>query len=57
MENKRVFVCAFMCPECGKVIKVWKETEIITPAQKAEKKTQYIAEKDAQTTLEVTEET
>jgi hypothetical protein len=51
MPSKRVFVCAFPCPECGKVVKVFKETEILVPAQKAEKKELYVAEKDAQTTL------
>ena len=51
MTTKKVSICAFLCPECGKVIKVFKETEIIVPAQKAEKKERYIAEKDAQTML------
>jgi hypothetical protein len=51
MSQKKMFVCAFLCPECGKTIKVFKETEIIVPAQKAEKKESYVAEKDAQTTL------
>lgn len=50
-SKKKVFVCAFACPECGKVIKLFKETEILVPAQKAETNVHYIAEKDVQMTL------
>jgi glutaredoxin len=46
-------VCSVECPYCAKVIDILKETEVITPAVKAEKKETYVAEKSVQTTLSI----
>jgi len=52
-NKKKVHVCTIECPDCAKIIEVFKEVEIITPAEKAEKKERYFAEKSIQTTLSV----
>jgi hypothetical protein len=50
---KKVHGCTIECPECAKIIDVFKEVEVIVPAQKAEKKERYFAEKSIQMTLDV----
>lgn len=49
-------VCTIECPHCTGIIDVIKETEVITPAQKAEKKVSYRAVKSVQTSLSISEE-
>jgi len=53
IKPKRAHECTVECPYCAKIIDVYKETEVITPAQKAEKRVRYIAEKSVQTTLSI----
>jgi len=48
-------VCTIECPHCAQLIDVIKETEIIEPAVKAEKKVSYRAEKSVQTSLSISE--
>lgn len=48
-------VCTIECPHCTGLIDVIKETEVIEPAVKAEKKVSYRAEKSVQTSLSVSE--
>lgn len=48
-------ICTIECPHCAGIIDVLKETEVITPAQKAEKKVTFRAEKSKQTTLSISE--
>ena len=48
-------ICTIECPYCAKIIDVIKDTEVISPAQKAEKKVTYHAEKSRQTSLSVSE--
>lgn len=48
-------VCTIECPHCTQIVDVIKDTEIITPAQKAEKKVSYRAEKSEQTKLSISE--
>lgn len=52
---KKTHLCTIECPECAKIIEVFKETEVITPAEKAEKKERFFAEKSTQTTLSVSQ--
>ena len=51
---KRTFLGTVQCPECDADINIFKETEIITPAEPAEKEERLIAEhlKGKQTTLD-----
>lgn len=44
-------VCTIECPHCAKIIDIIKETEVISPAQKAEKKVTFRAVKSVQTSL------
>jgi len=55
MPLKRKHECTVECPHCLKIIDVIKLTETIMPAQKADKKVSYIAEKSIQTTLSIGE--
>lgn len=55
MKKKKSHECPIECPHCSGIIDVFKETETISPAQKAEKKVTYIAEKSVQTTLSISE--
>ena len=48
-------VCTIECPHCAELIDVIKETEVITPAVKAERKVTYKAEKSVQTSLPISE--
>lgn len=45
------FICTVECPHCAKIVDVKKDTEIITPGTKAEKKVTFRAEKSTQTHL------
>lgn len=45
MATKKKNVCTVECPYCAKILEVIKETEVVTPAQKAEKKERYYTEK------------
>ena len=49
------YVCTIECPYCAKIIDVIKETEILEPAVKAEKKVTYHAAKSTQTSLSISE--
>ena len=49
------FICTIECPHCAKIVDVLKDTEVITPATKAEKKVTFQAEKSKQTTLSISE--
>lgn len=51
MATKRTLVCEIECPHCEKGVRIFKETETITPAVKAEKKEDFVAEKTTQTKL------
>lgn len=55
MPQKRKHECTVECPHCAKIIDVIKLTETITPAQKADKKVSYVAEKSVQTHLSIAE--
>ena len=55
MTQKIKHECTVECPYCAKIIDIIRLTEIITPAEKADKKASYIAEKSIQTTLSVSE--
>jgi len=55
MLKKKLHMCTVECPYCSKIIDVLKEVEIITPAQKAEKKEIWFTEKSVQTTLSISE--
>lgn len=48
-------ICTIECPECAKVIDVFKETEVLVEPVAAEKKERFYAEKSAQTTLSVSQ--
>lgn len=54
-DLKHKIICTVECPECAKVIDIYKETEVLHPAEPAEKKERYYAEKSAQTTLSVSQ--
>ena len=52
MPKKKIkYIAEVDCPHCGKRLVVREETEIITPAEPAEKEVRYFAEKSTQTTL------
>jgi len=44
-------ICWVVCAYCGKDLQIIKETEIIVPAEKAEKKERFYASKVNQTKL------
>lgn len=54
-KKKKGHICTIECPYCAKIVDVYKEEEVITPAQKAEKKVTYRAEKSVQTSLSISE--
>ena len=54
-KKKKGHICTAECPYCAGIFDVYKEEEIITPAQKAEKKITYRVEKSLQTQLSHTE--
>jgi hypothetical protein len=45
------FIADITCPSCKNIIRVMKETKIITPAEKAEKEELYYAEASVQKKL------
>lgn len=51
MATNKSLICKIGCPYCEKSIEVFKETEVIQPAVKAEKRENYVAEKALQTQL------
>jgi hypothetical protein len=55
MPHSKKLVCTVECPHCTKIIDVFKEEEILSPAMKAEKKVTYSTEKSIQTTLSISQ--
>lgn len=51
IEKIKKTICRIKCPYCSKPIKIIKETEIFSPAVKADKEEIFIAEKSSQITL------
>lgn len=52
MKNKK-HLCTVECPHCAGILEVYKETEVITPAQQAQKKITFYTEKSTQKTLDI----
>lgn len=50
---KKKFICTVNCPYCGESLDVTKETEIIVPAEPAEKRERFIPSKNLQSKLTV----
>ena len=55
-NEKITYICDVPCPACKNIVIIKKRTRIITPAEPAEKKEEYYAEKGVQTTLDSKEE-
>lgn len=54
-KPKTTHICTVECPHCSGIIEVFKHTEIITPAQKADKKESFFTRKGKQTTLRISQ--
>lgn len=50
-EIKSKYLETVVCPYCGKPLEIYKEVEIIIPAQKAEKEERYIVNRSVQSQL------
>lgn len=50
-DLKKKYVCTVDCPYCGESLDVVKETEIVVPAEPAEKRERFMANKNLQTKL------
>lgn len=48
-------LCTIECPYCAKILEVIREIEIIAPAEPADKKERFYAEKSTQKTLDVSQ--
>ena len=51
MSLKKKYICTVDCPYCGDTLDVLKETEIVVPAEPAEKKERFLASKNTQAKL------
>lgn len=51
MPEKRKLICNVECPHCENSLNIFKTTETITPAVKADKRESFSAEKNVQTKL------